>query len=109
MNKTKLNIGLAGCGHLGSIHAKLISKIAGENSSVEFTGVYDIEPSRANKINKDHSVKSFDTFESMLDEIDTLIIVTPTSTHFKIAEEALKRNINLFIEKPVTSSLKEAE
>lgn len=109
MNKTKLKIGLAGCGHLGSIHAKLISKIAEENPSVEFAGVYDVDLSRANKITSDHSVRSFDSLDSLLDEIDTLIIVTPTSTHFEIAEQALKKKINLFIEKPVTSSLKDAE
>lgn len=109
MAKSNLNIGLTGCGHLGSIHAKLIASIAVENNSVTFAGVYDVAEEKAEKTASQFGVKAFNSFDEMLNEIDTLIIVTPTSTHFEIAKAALAKNINLFIEKPVTSSLTDAE
>jgi predicted dehydrogenase len=109
MDKNKLNIGLAGCGHLGSIHAKLLSKLCAENENYSFAGVYDIDSGKAEKISSEYGVKSFDSLEKLLNNINTLVIVTTTSTHFEIAKHALDKNINLFIEKPVTVNGKEAK
>ena len=109
MNKTKIKTGLTGCGHLGSIHAKLISKIAEENPAISFVGVFDTEQAKSKSIAGKYNIKSFASLKELLNEIDTLIVVTPTLNHFSTATEALKQNINLFIEKPVTGSLADAE
>ncbi len=109
MSTKSLNIGLTGCGHLGKIHCRLINEIARENNNVVFTGVYDSDPAITGAISKEYSIKGYRSLVDMLAEIDALVIVTPTSTHFEIAQKALARDINIFIEKPVTSSLKEAE
>jgi predicted dehydrogenase len=109
MNKSELKIGLTGCGHLGSIHAKLIDKISKENAAVKFSGVYDTDSEKMSKAAKDYGVKEFGSLNKLLQEIDTLIIVTPTSKHFETAKAAIEKNVNVFIEKPVTSTLKEAE
>ena len=61
------------------------------------------------KLNKEYNIIGYNSLDEMLDDIDTLVIVTTTSTHFEIARKALDKNINIFIEKPVTSSLNEAE
>ncbi|HEY3251976.1 MAG TPA: Gfo/Idh/MocA family oxidoreductase [Ignavibacteria bacterium] len=108
MSLQKLNIGLAGCGHLGNVHARLLSEIASSDTNISFAGVYDIETAKSNGAANKYNVKAFDTLEKLLSKIDTLIIVTSTPSHYETAKEALKKNINLFIEKPVTSSLKEA-
>jgi predicted dehydrogenase len=108
MTDKKLNIGLVGCGHLGKIHCKLLAQIASENPGITFTGVYDTDSTQSDAISKLYDVKSFESFDEMLYNIDTLITVTPTSTHYGIARNALAKHINLFIEKPVTSSLEEA-
>lgn len=109
MKNKNLNIGLTGCGHLGKIHCKLISEIATIDKRFVFKGVYDSDSTLTETISKEHNVKGYSNFNEMLDEIDTLVIVTPTKTHFEIAKNALDKNINIFIEKPVTSSLNEAE
>lgn len=41
-------------------------------------------------------------------DIDGIIIATPGSTHFKIALDCIKRGYNIFIEKPLTTSYKDA-
>jgi predicted dehydrogenase len=105
----KLNIGLIGCGHLGNIHAKLINEICSGSNNLNFTGVFDIDESSKNAAASKYNVKAFQSLYELLDNIETLVIVTSTSTHFEIAKLALEKNINLFIEKPVTSTLAEAE
>jgi len=109
MKTNKINAGVAGCGHLGSIHCKLLNAISSENPKVSFIGVFDIDKSKADEIAASYIVKSFDSLEHMLAEINSLVIVTTTSAHFEVAKYALQKEINLFIEKPVTSSLYDAE
>jgi predicted dehydrogenase len=109
LSTEKLNLGLTGCGHLGKIHCRLINEIAQNDQSINFAGVYDSDPVITDTISKEYSIKAYRSLDEMLDEIDALVIVTPTSTHFEIAQKALARDIDIFIEKPVTSSLSEAE
>jgi predicted dehydrogenase len=109
MKYTNLRVGLAGLGHLGSIHAKLLREISDENPLIEFKGVFDADISICRAAAATHKVKEYDNLNSLLDEIDVLFIVTPTSTHYSIAVEAIKRGVHLFIEKPVTNSLAKAE
>lgn len=108
MTKKILKLGLTGCGHLGKIHCRLIKEIASSNQHVEFTGVFDTDGSAADSISKEYGIRSFNSLDEMLGKIDALVIVTPTSSHFNIAQNALARDINIFIEKPVTSSHSEA-
>src|SRR4030095_2660972 len=109
MKDKTLNIGLIGTGHLGKIHCKLLNEIAKNNPLVKFTGVFDLDSMKADEVNKLYHLRPYNSFESLLENINTLIIVTPTSTHYKIAESAIKNDINVFIEKPVTSTLDEAK
>jgi predicted dehydrogenase len=109
MNEKKINVGLTGCGHLGSIHCKLLNLISKEKENIIFTGVYDTDDSKSRAIAELYGVKSFASFDELLNNIDTLVVVTPTSTHFQIARLALTKNVNLFIEKPVTAALDEAK
>lgn len=109
MSKNKINIGLSGCGHLGKIHIRLLNEIASNNPHINFSGVFDTDKNTMDLVSKEYNIHAFDTLDKMLQEIDALVIVTPTSTHFKTAKHALERNIHLFIEKPLTSLLAEAE
>lgn len=108
MDSPQIIAGLAGCGHLGSIHSSLLDEIASQNNSIKFSGVFDIEKIRSDKTAEILKIKSFSSLDELLSEVNTLVIVTPTSTHYGIAEAALRKNIHLFIEKPVTSTGLEA-
>lgn len=109
MEQKKLNIGLAGCGHLGNIHAKLLKEICSISSHTEFIGIFDIDTEKSKNFTAQYNVKSFDSLEELLKNINTLIIAATTSAHFYIAEKALEKNIHIFIEKPVTVNGKEAK
>lgn len=101
----KLRIGLLGVGHLGKIHAKCIQMV----EQYEFVGFYDPSDQDAAKAIEAYGIKRFEDLDEMLDAVDVVDIVTPTVTHYKLAKRALQKGKHVFIEKPVTHTLAEAE
>ena len=99
-----LKVGVVGCGHLGKIHIKLL--IQSKNYSL--SGIYDSNSKISELAALDFKCKAYQTFESMLEEIDVLDIVTPTPSHFEYAKIAIEKGIHVFIEKPVCSNIFES-
>lgn len=104
-----LKVGIIGCGHLGTIHSKLLKNITGEQKNIIFKGVYDIDSKAGEKIATEYGVANYHSSDELFNNINSLIIATPTSTHYIIANEAIEKECHLFIEKPVTEKYFEAE
>lgn len=101
-----LKIGVLGAGHLGKIHLKCI-QLATE--AYELAGFYDPNPGIARQVEEAFGVPAFDSVEALLQAVDVVDIVTPTITHFELAQKAIEAGKHIFIEKPVTHTLEEAE
>jgi predicted dehydrogenase len=101
----KIRIGVVGVGHLGSLHAKMLSEI----QEVEFKGVFDINEEKARSIANEFGVKPYQTYSDLLGDVDAVSIATPTSTHCEVASTALVRKVHAFIEKPLTETVEEAD
>ena len=99
-----IKVGIVGVGHLGEIHLKLIL------SSINFDliGFYEINKEKADLISKKYQVKFFNTLKDLSESIQAVIISTPTIHHHEIATFFLQKNIHVFIEKPITTNIKEA-
>ena len=76
---------------------------------MELIGVFDINRERSSEISKKFDVKVFDDLSSILEEVDALSIVTNTEHHYKIAERCLRSKKHVFIEKPITAVVEEAD
>ena len=100
----KLKIGVLGAGHLGKIHLRLLQ----ESSAYELVGFYDSQPQIAAKISREFGYRSFSEVDSLLDEVDVIDIVTPTISHFELGKKALEKGLHIFLEKPITASVEEA-
>ncbi|MCP4441430.1 MAG: Gfo/Idh/MocA family oxidoreductase [Aureispira sp.] len=100
-----LKIGVLGVGHLGKIHLKCIQQI----EDYELVGFYDPNDDNAQEAIKLYNTKRFDSVESLLEEVDVVDIVTPTTTHFQLAEQAIKAGKHFFVEKPITQTPEEAQ
>ena len=100
-----LKIGVLGVGHLGKIHVKCIQQTA----CYELVGFFDTDDESANKVVETFDIQRFTTLEALLDAVDVVDIVTPTVTHFELAMQAIQHGKHVFIEKPLTHTLQEAE
>ena len=101
----KLNIGVIGTGHLGKLHTKLLNEITVAN----LVGIYDANPDQAKSVANELNVKSFEKLEKLLEEINAVSIAATTSAHYELAKYCFERNVHVFIEKPITATIPQAE
>lgn len=102
---TKLKIGVFGAGHLGKIHLKCIQ----QTSVYELTGFYDPDDQNAAKTIEQFGIPRFLDPDELLREVEVADIVTPTPAHFEMAARAIRQGKHVFIEKPLTQTVDEAE
>ena len=100
-----INIGVIGVGHLGQHHVKHYNKIRNAN----LIGIFDVDSNRAAKIGKKYDVPVFENVEDLLNKVDGVSIATPTPNHSETAKLCIKYNKHVFIEKPITVTLEEAD
>ncbi|WP_422354108.1 Gfo/Idh/MocA family protein [Roseivirga pacifica] len=100
-----LKIGVLGAGHLGKIHIKCIKDIP----QYKLVGFYDASPENAKSVAEELGIKAYDTIDQLIAAVDIVDIVTPTLSHFDCAKQALDAGKHVFIEKPVTNTIEEAE
>lgn len=103
--KEKVKVGVIGVGHLGQTHARLLRQI--ENA--DLMGVYDIDSGKSQSMSHELNVKAFDSMQELIDAVEGVSIVTPTSLHHEIAIKLMESGKHCFIEKPITSTVEEAE
>lgn len=100
-----LKIGVVGVGHLGKIHLKCIQQIA----EYELVGIFDLNEEVSETISREFNTTSFNSFEELLEKCDVIDIVTPTLSHYDYARKAIIASKQVFIEKPITHTTKEAK
>jgi predicted dehydrogenase len=101
----KLRIGVLGAGHLGKIHMRCIQELP---ELYELAGFFDPSVENARAASEQFGVMPFHSMDSLLDAVDVVDIVTPTTSHFDCASAAIKKLKHVFIEKPVTNTVDEA-
>jgi len=104
MNIQKLKVGVVGTGHLGKLHIKMFRQI----ENCEVIGIYDSDVNHAQEAAKEFSVQAFETMDDLLENIEAASIAVITSAHYEVAKRCLKKGIHIFIEKPITATIKEA-
>ncbi|MDF1615031.1 Gfo/Idh/MocA family protein [Desulfurivibrio dismutans] len=101
----KVRIGVIGVGHLGKYHAAKYAAM----EDVELVGVADIDPRAADAIARQHGVTPYGDYQQMLPLVDAVSIVVPTVHHHRVAMECLRQGIDIMLEKPMTTTLAEAD
>ncbi len=104
-----MNIGVIGVGKLGEFHTKLLTEIALESPDLQFAGIYDLDSVRAEEMAKKYNVNCFGSLELLAKVCDAAVLATTTSSHYNIACTLLKEGLHLFIEKPITTTVEEAD
>jgi predicted dehydrogenase len=102
---SRVKIGLIGVGKLGGYHSKALSLLP----DVELVGVYDLDPDRTKEVAVNADCKAFESEDALLDAVDAVGIIVPTTFHLETARRALERGKPVFVEKPISSTVSEAE
>lgn len=100
-----LKVGVLGAGHLGKIHLRLLN----QSDKYELIGFYDADETNAKKVVAEFGYSYFDSIEKLIDSVDVIDIVTPTLSHYDCAKLAISKGKHIFIEKPITNTVEEAE
>jgi len=100
-----LKVGVLGAGHLGKIHLRLLN----ESKKYELIGFYDPDAINAKKTQDEFGYTYIDNINTLIDQVDVVDIVTPTLSHFDCAKKSIEKGRHIFIEKPITNTLAEAE
>jgi predicted dehydrogenase len=105
MKAENLKVGLIGAGVFGGYHA---NKLASDKR-VNFLGVFDPDSERASALAEKHSVEAYKTSSDLFAKAQAVIIACPASYHGEMAMAALEADCHALIEKPIATSLEEAE
>jgi len=105
MSDKKIKVGVIGVGALGRHHARLHNI----NPEAELVGIYDSNPKVAEVISKEFGVNIFETIEELAEACEAMSIAVPSHLHHEVAVPLLKAGKHLLIEKPIATTVEEAE
>jgi predicted dehydrogenase len=100
----KLKVGVIGTGHLGKLHTKIFKTI----ENCELLGIHDSNSEQAKIVGDEFGVKVF-SLDELLEQVEAVSIAATTTAHHELAKKCFEKNIHVFIEKPITVTISEAE
>lgn len=98
-----MRISVIGTGHLGSIHAKLLT----QHDGVTLAAIVDPDAERGPQVAELYGTTWYSSLAQM-PEVDAVVIASPTSTHYQVVQECLARGLHCFVEKPATATYDQA-
>ena len=100
-----LRMGVIGAGGLGQHHVRILRDMP----EVELVGFVESRTDRAEQIARDLGVRHVASIDALLGDVDAVTIVVPTPAHHEVAMAALSRGRHVLIEKPLATTLAEAD
>ncbi|MFO0819261.1 MAG: Gfo/Idh/MocA family oxidoreductase [Pirellulales bacterium] len=101
----RLRVAVVGAGHLGRIHCKLLNL----RQDVELVGIVEPIAAAREAASREFWAPGVSDFRALPRTIDAAIVATPTAQHHAIALQLLRHDIHVFVEKPLTRTVEEAD
>lgn len=98
-------VGVIGVGHLGRYHALTYA----QRSDVCLVGLFDINKARAQDLARELNVPAVADLDELLESVDAVSVAVPTSAHHQVVKRCLLRGVHVLVEKPIATSLEEAD
>ena len=105
---SRAKIGILGAGFIAKVHVGNLKN----DERVEIAGVVDLHLDKAKALAKDAGTqtKAFSSLDELFaSEVDAVYVTTPNTLHVEPVLKCLENNVNVFCEKPMATSLREAE
>jgi predicted dehydrogenase len=97
--------GVIGVGALGQHHARVYAALP----AVRLAGVYDVDGDRAREVAGRHGSRAFAHLRELLPEVDAVSVAVPTVDHLRVARAALEAGKDVLVEKPMATTVAEAD
>ena len=102
---TKIRIGIIGAGYIGGVHAGILAR----DERVQLTAIYDVDAEHAQRLARAHEGQIATSPNEVIDRCDAIYITTPNTQHVSFALAALEAKRHVFCEKPLATSIADAE
>jgi predicted dehydrogenase len=99
-----VKVGVVGVGSLGQHHARNYAEMPG----CELVGVADVDRKAAIRVAGRHNCQAFFDYQTLMEQVDAVSIVVPTQYHYAIAKDFLNHDVDVLVEKPITSEVRQA-
>jgi len=100
-----LRTAVIGVGYLGRFHAQKYRQLPDS----ELIGVADANFATAQAVAAEVQAPAFADYRELLDAVDAVSIAVPTPLHFQVAKDFLERGVHVLVEKPITTTVEEAD
>lgn len=101
----KIRTAVIGVGYLGLFHAEKFAQLPESN----LVGVVDTSGPRAEEVAAKVGTSAYTDFRELIGKVDAVSIVVPTQYHFEVARAFLERGVHVLLEKPITTTVAEAD
>ena len=105
---SKVKIGILGAGFIAKVHIGNLKN----DERVEIAGVADLYLEKAKTLAKEAGpqANAFSSLDELFaSEVDAVYVTTPNTLHVEPVLKCLEKNVNVFCEKPMATSLRDAE
>lgn len=100
-----MKVAVIGVGYLGRFHAQKYKAIEG----VDLIGVCDASDEQAQKVAEELGTTAYTDYTQLIDKVDLVSIVVPTQLHYEVAKEFLAKGVHILLEKPITTTVAQAD
>lgn len=101
---TRTRMAVIGCGHLGTIHARLLAS----RDDVDLVAVVDPVPEGRNRVAESHGCQPLADPRELAGRVDAAVVAAPTGLHAEVSLPLLEAGIDLLVEKPLAVSVEDA-
>ena len=100
-----LRTAVIGTGYLGRFHAQKYARLP----ECQLVGVADIDEAAGQAVAQENNTRYFQDYRKLIGLVDAISVAVPTCLHHQVASDFLEAGVHVLVEKPMTSSLDQAD
>ena len=101
---TRMRMAVVGCGHLGTIHARLLAA----RTDAELVAVVDPDAAARERVAAAHGCRPLADPRDLVGLVDAVVVAAPTGLHAAVSLPLLAAGIDLLVEKPLAATVEDA-
>ncbi|MBW2269351.1 MAG: Gfo/Idh/MocA family oxidoreductase [Deltaproteobacteria bacterium] len=106
---SSLAVGVVGVGHMGRRHVEKVAALSAAGEPLRLAGVFDPDAERARRAVEGLGAPVLPDLASLLQRADALVVAVPTTAHHAVVARALASGCDVLVEKPIATTVAEAE